>query len=298
MTRLTVHFGPADSPRSSRMEITTDGVRSRTRYLDLGADELALYNASDGTMRVRCDSSGCLRFEVVPEPSVLERRCPDGKQTGTGEFIGRRTTNWTCTQPGDEPREAVFDAEFPDAMLKATLDAGYLWEAESFEVGVQVPDDFFSLDRPDLTWVKPKPTKVTPPKPGRAGATMPAFGGGTIRMTDYTKGPALIVFGGEDELRSAFARIERVRGGSRPTLVGVLQLPSGPEEEYLPKRPFGVPVALAGSGGEHLDAWLAAIGDQVRPTAVLCRAAGDGCTAVAIPELSDAALTAEIATVG
>ena len=298
ITRLTVYFGPSDSPRSGQLEITTDGVRSRTRHPgSAGRDELELFDASDGTTHVRCDSMGCLRFEVLPGPASgtggFESQCPNGRQTGTGEFVGRRTTIWACTPDGGEPTEAVFDAEFPDTMLRATLNAGYHWEAESFEVGVQVPPDFFSIDRPGLKWVKPSPTGVTPPKPGGAGAVLPVFGGGTMRMTDHTRGPALIVIGGEDELRGALARIERVRSGSLPKLVGVLQLPSGPGD-YLPKQPFGVPVAIYDYDRDG-ESWLDMTGGQRTPVAVFCRAAGKGCTAIAVPELSDAALASEIA---
>ncbi|MFT4296552.1 MAG: hypothetical protein QM582_14185 [Micropruina sp.] len=300
ITRLTAYFGPADSPRSGKTEITTDGVRSRTRYPDNPGSELELFDASDGTTQVRCDSRGCLRFEVLPAPdspvSAVEKQCANAEQTGTGEFIGRRTTIWTCTPTGGEPTEAVFDAEYPETMLKATLTAGYQWQAESFEVGVQVPDDFFAIDRPGLKWRKPTPTKVTPPKPGKTGAVLPAVGGGTIRMTDYTQGPALIVIGGEDELRGALARIDRVHSGSLPKLAGVLQLPGSPRDS-LPGQPFGVPVGLYDTEQDG-ESWLDMTGGQQMPTAVFCRGVGKTCTAIAVPELADAELAAEIAKLG
>lgn len=301
ITRLTAFFGPADAPKSGQLEVTTDGVRSRTRYPGRdGVDELEMFNASDGTTQVICDSMGCLRHEVLPdtasEAEASERACPNGKQTGTGEFIGRRTTIWTCTPEGGEPMEVVFDAEFPDTRLKATLNAGYQWEAESFEVGVQVPEDFFDIDRPGLNWVKPDPTKVTPPKPGKPGAELPALGGGELRMADYTKGPAIIVVGSESEVRGALSRIERVRGTSKPTVVGVVQLPSGPRDEYLPKQPFGVPVAIYDTDQDG-DAWLGLSTTQHTPAAVFCRADAKGCTAIAVPTLSDEQLASEIAKV-
>lgn len=297
ITRLTVFFGPGDFPRSGHMEITTDGVRSRTRQLGgSAADELTMFNASDGTTQVLCDSTGCRRHEVsttaASKAAESERECPNRKQTGTGEFVGRRTTIWSCSPEGGEQNEVVYDAEFPDVMLKGTLTAGYQVEAESFEVGVDVPEDFFDLDRPGLTWAKPKPATVKPPKPGKSGAVLPAPGGGELRMTDYTNGPAVIVVGGEDQARWALTRIRRAVTDRPPTMVAVIQLRH--DGTGAPTEPLDVPVGLNPDDGK---VWQDMTAGQVWPVAVFCRAAAKGCTAISMTTLSDEQLAAEVAKV-
>lgn len=275
----------------------TDGVRTRTIY-PKGEDgaESTLVNVSDGTTQVICDSAGCRR-DAAAEPGgpgtpAFETQCPQATQTGTTEVAGRPATVWSCGD-GSAP-ELIFDAEFPSLQLKGTS-AGYMsWEVTSVETNVAVPADFFALEPPGRKFVPAKPKRVTPPKPGQPGAVLEKVGGGQLRMTDYTKGPAALVIGEESQLRQALARMQRVSDGGLPTVVGVLR-PSSDPEHPVPTEPFAVPVAQM---EDPDDVWETLSEGQNWPVALFCRANAATCTAIAVWDLSDTELAAELATVG
>ncbi len=286
--------------KGSAMEMVTvtDGTRSRTLYPagDDGA-ESELVNVSDGTTQVTCDSAGCRR-DAASEPSgpgtpAFDTQCPQAKQTGTTQIAGRTATVWSCAGDEGRPSELLFDAEFPSVQMKGTS-AGYMsWEVTSVETNVTVPPDFFALEPPGRKFVPARPKQVKPPKPGHRGAVLQKIGGGHLQMTDYTKGPAVVVIGGETQLRPAFARMQRVADGKLPTLVGVLH-PSDPAHP-APTKPFDVPVAQM----EDPDAVWEKIGEgQNWPVAMFCRAKATTCTSIAVWDLSDAELAAELAKVG
>ena len=283
----------------AQVEMVTDGVRTRIRYPSEkpgGRDEPAPFSVSDGLTQVMCDPTGCRRDAAEPTPlpgtPAFERQCPKGEQTGTGELLGRRTTLWRCAGEGTQATELTLDAEFPSIQLKRTSRSGQDWAATAFEAGITVPADYFSLDGPGMEFVPAKPRRVTPPKPGTRGAVLPRFSGGELQMTDYTAGPAAIVIGEESQLRAALARMRRVTGGRLPTVVGVLQL-HVPADEAPEMAPFEVPVALNSDEG---NAWEKGVSDGQRwPVSLFCAAAGKGCTAVAVWDLSDAELAAELA---
>ncbi len=276
--------------------VVTDGVRTRTLY-PAGEDgaESQLINVSDGTTQVICDSAGCRR-DAAGEPSgpgtpAFETQCPQAQQTGTTQIAGRTATVWACAGGESGPSELIFDAEFPSVQLEGTS-AGYVsWEVTSVETNVTVPSDFFALEPPGRKFVPARPKQVKPPKPGQRGAVLAKVGGGQLQLTDYTKGPAVVVIGGEAQLRPAFARMQRVADGKLPTLAGVLH----PSSDPAPTKPFDVPVAQM----EDPDVVWEKIGEgQNWPGALFCRAKATTCTSIAVWDLSDAELAAQLAKVG
>ncbi len=284
---------------AAELVTVTDGVRTRMLY-PAGEDgaESELINVSDGTTQVTCDSTGCRR-DAASEPSgpgtpAFETRCPRAKQTGTTQVAGRAAVVWSCAGGESGASELIFDAEFPFVQMKGTS-AGYVsWEVTLVETNVTVPPDFFALEPPGRTFVPARPTQVKPPKPGERGAVLQKVGGGQLRMTDYTKGPAVVVIGEETQLRQAFARMQRVADGDLPTVVGVLR-PSSDPTHPEPTKPFGVLVAQM----DDLDSvWETLTEGQNWPVALFCTAKAATCTSIAVWDLSDAKLAAELAKVG
>ncbi len=275
----------------------TDGVRTRTIYpKSKDGAESTLVNVSDGTTQVTCDSAGCRRSAAAepegPGTRAFETQCPQAKQTGTTEVAGRPATVWSC-EGGSEPSELIFDAEFPSVQLKGTS-AGYIsWEVTAVETNVTVSADFFALEPRGRKFVPAKPKRVTPPKPGQPGAVLDKVGGGQLRMTDYTEGPAVVVVGGEGQLRPAFARLQRVAGDKLPTMVGVLH-PSSDPARPVPTEPFVVPV---GQMADPDAVWEKVSEGQNWPVALFCRAKATTCVSIAVWDLSDAELAAELAKV-
>lgn len=282
----------------SSQELVTDGVRSRSSYVvPDGKRERTWFTVADGVTEATCGPNGCRRGPderpSLPGSPQFERSCPQAKQTSTGELLGRPTTVWSCAGTGSQLSEVVRDAEFPFVVLSATPANGAPpLAATSFEAGITVPPGFFSLDGPDVTFIAAKAATVTPLKPGQPGTVMPKLGGGEVRLTDYTKGPAILVLGDEDGVRSGLARMQRVAGGTLPTVVAVLEA-SGPGSE--PTEPFPVPVALDDGTGKL---WYELATGQSRPLALFCQSAATTCTAVGVWNLSDSELAAEIAKVG
>lgn len=282
----------------SSQEFVTDGVRTRSSYVvPDGKREKTWFTVADGVTEATCEPNGCRRGPderpSLPGSPQFERSCPQAKQTSTGELLGRPTTVWSCAGTGSQLSDVVRDAEFPFIVLSATPANGYPpLTATSFEAGVTVPPDYFSLDGPDVTFIAARPATVTPLKPGQPGTVMPKLGGGEVRLTDYTKGPAILVLGDQDGIRSGLARMQRVTGGTLPTVIAVADAP-GPDSE--PAEPFPVPVALDDGTGKL---WYELAAGQSRPLALFCQAAATTCTAVGVWDLSDAELAAEIAKVG
>lgn len=138
----------------------------------------------------------------------------------------------------------------------------------SVETNVTVPPDFFSLEPPGRKFVPAQPKQVRPPRAGTKGTVLQKVGGGQLQMTDYTKGPAVLVIGDEVQLRPALARMQRVTGGNLPTVVGVLR-PSSDPAHPVPTKPFDVPVAQMADPDA---VWEKLSEGQNWPVALFCRA--------------------------
>lgn len=297
ITRLTVALTMFGSRQ--QLQRVTDGVRTRTIYVDAkGVEDRQLFNASDGTTQVSCDSAGCGRSPAepvaIPGTPAFEQQCARAEKTGTGELLGRRTTTWKCAGNGMKFIDITLDAEYPDVILKGSSENDAVtWEATAFESGITVPADFFAIDRPGLTFPPATRKPVNPPKAGKAGSVLPKLGGGELRMTDYTNGPAVIVIGEESQVRPALARMRRVAEGELPALVAVLQFHDVPGAG-TPSEPFDVPVALNAENGK---VWQDLTASGTWPVALFCPAAATTCTAISVWELADDELAAELAKV-